>query len=137
MVRIRFPPGLERGVDVVALVPAEPEASVRAARHNPERRLLFDRVAALGQYEHFALVGIAAKDAHGRRCNIYVHGKIMLVDDGWATIGSCNLHANSMYGHTEMNASFWEPEVVRALRCSWVGLMVMIFMVDGRNYPAG
>lgn len=109
---------LERGVDVVALVPAEPEAYVSAARRNPGRRLLFDRVAALGQYEHFALVGIAAKDAHGRQRNIYVHGKIMLVDDGWATIGSCNLHANSMYGHTEMNASFWEPAVVRALRCA-------------------
>jgi phosphatidylserine/phosphatidylglycerophosphate/cardiolipin synthase-like enzyme len=41
----------------------------------------------------------------------------MLVDDAWATIGSCNLHANSLYGNTEMNASIWDPEVVHALRC--------------------
>lgn len=33
-----------------------------------------------------------------------------------ATIGSCNLHHNSLYGHSELNASFWAPEVVRGLR---------------------
>jgi cardiolipin synthase A/B len=41
----------------------------------------------------------------------------MLVDDVWATIGSCNLHASSLFGNTEMNAAFWAPGVVRALRC--------------------
>jgi phosphatidylserine/phosphatidylglycerophosphate/cardiolipin synthase-like enzyme len=107
---------LKRGVDVVVLVPAEPEEHVRAARRDPERMSLFDQVARLGQYEHFALVGIAALNEEGVRRDIYVHGKIMLIDDAWATIGSCNLHSNSLYGHTEMNASFWDAEVVRALR---------------------
>jgi len=32
-------------------VPAQPEENVRAARRNPERRPLFDRVAQLGRYE--------------------------------------------------------------------------------------
>jgi cardiolipin synthase A/B len=41
----------------------------------------------------------------------------MLIDDAWATIGSCNLHAFSLTGNTEMNASIWDPKVVRALRC--------------------
>jgi phosphatidylserine/phosphatidylglycerophosphate/cardiolipin synthase-like enzyme len=41
----------------------------------------------------------------------------MLIDDAWATIGSCNLHAHSLTGHSEMNASIWDPEVTRALRC--------------------
>jgi phosphatidylserine/phosphatidylglycerophosphate/cardiolipin synthase-like enzyme len=40
----------------------------------------------------------------------------MLIDDAWATIGSCNLHSFSLYGNTEMNASFWDLMVVRALR---------------------
>jgi cardiolipin synthase A/B len=65
-------------------------------------------VARLGQYEHFALVGIAALNPQGQRRNVYVHAKVMLADDAWATIGSCNLHSNSLYGHTEMNASFWD-----------------------------
>jgi phosphatidylserine/phosphatidylglycerophosphate/cardiolipin synthase-like enzyme len=107
---------LERGVEVVALVPADPEDGVRLARQNPQRKPLFDGVAALGRYENFALVGIAGLDARGYRSNIYVHSKIMLVDDGWATIGSCNLHASSLTGNTEMNAAIWDPKVVRALR---------------------
>jgi cardiolipin synthase len=32
--------------------------------------------------------------------------------DNW----SCNLHSNSLFGHTEMNAAIWDPKVVRALR---------------------
>jgi len=41
----------------------------------------------------------------------------MLIDDSWATIGSCNLHAASVLGNSEMNVTFWDPPVVRALRC--------------------
>ncbi len=81
-----------------------------AARQNPQRKPLFDGLAALGRYENFALCGIAGVDARGRRSAIYVHSKIMLVDDACATIGSCNLHANSLAGHTEMNASIWDPQ---------------------------
>ena len=108
---------LRRGVEVVLLVPADPEEGVRAARQNAQRKPLFDGVAALGRYENFALTGIAGLDAQGRRSNIYVHSKIMLVDDAWATIGSCNLHAYSLSGNTEMNAAIWDPQVARALRC--------------------
>jgi cardiolipin synthase A/B len=108
---------LKRGVEVVALVPADPEDGVRLGRQNPQRKPLFDGLAALGRYKNFALVGIAGLDARGCRSNIYVHGKIMLVDDLWATIGSCNLHAFSLSGNTEMNAAIWDPKVVRALRC--------------------
>jgi cardiolipin synthase A/B len=108
---------LKRGVEIVVLVPADPEDHVRLARQDPQRKLLFDGLAALGRHQNFALTGIAGLDAQGRRSNVYVHSKIMLVDDAWATIGSCNLHAYSLSGHTEMNASIRDPEVVRALRC--------------------
>lgn len=107
---------LKRGVAVVALTPAEPKERVSKMRRNPAFRVQFDKIAALGQYAHFALVGLAAPGLNGGRHAIYVHAKTMLVDDAWATIGSCNLHANSLFGHTEMNASFWDHEVVRALR---------------------
>jgi cardiolipin synthase len=108
---------LTRGVEVVVLVPAQPEQAVHAARQKPERRLFFDQMAALGRHERFALVGIAGRGRDGGRNDVYVHAKIMLIDDAWATIGSCNLHAASLFGHTEMNASFWDPNVVRTLRC--------------------
>jgi cardiolipin synthase A/B len=114
----RLESALQRGVDVVALVPAEPEDHIYAARRAGRHQTLFAGLAALGRYENFALIGIARRNAQGGRSNVYVHAKIMLVDDGWATIGSCNLHANSLYGHSEMNASFWDPVIVRSLRCT-------------------
>jgi len=42
----------------------------------------------------------------------------MLIDDEWATIGSSNLHSNSLSGHTEINGSIWDGAVVRPLRCA-------------------
>jgi phosphatidylserine/phosphatidylglycerophosphate/cardiolipin synthase-like enzyme len=108
---------LARGVEVVLLVPAMPEEHVYAARRNPERRALFDGVEALGRHPGFRLVGIAGLDGHERR-PIYVHCKLMIVDDAWVTIGSCNLHANSLGGQTEMNASIWDAAVARDLRCA-------------------
>ncbi len=38
------------------------------------------------------------------------------MDDVWATIGSANVLDRSFYADTELNASFWCPETVRALR---------------------
>ena len=49
--------------------------------------------------------------------SVYVHSKLMLVDDTWATIGSCNLHSRSLFGSSEMNAAIWDPAFARKLRC--------------------
>lgn len=108
---------LDRGVAVTALVPAAPEEQVRADRRKPERQAYFDLLAALGRRENFTLAGIAGPDGKGGRAMVHVHGKIMLIDDAWATIGSCNLHVYSLFGNAEMNASFWDPPTARALRC--------------------
>ena len=42
---------------------------------------------------------------------------IMLVDDAWVTIGSINTAERSFKTDTELNASIWHPETVKALRC--------------------
>jgi phosphatidylserine/phosphatidylglycerophosphate/cardiolipin synthase-like enzyme len=112
----RLHTAVERGVEVVALVPAEPEASVRAARQHPDCRPCYQLLVALGREERFTLAGLAVPRSDGTQNNIYVHGKIMLVDDAFATIGSCNIRARSFFDHTEMNASIYDPIVVRALR---------------------
>lgn len=102
----RLEGALRRGVEVVLLVPAVPEEHVYAARRDPARRALFDGLEALGRYPQFRLAGIS----------VYVHCKLMIVDEAWATIGSCNLHAYSLGGHSEMNASIWDAGVARSLR---------------------
>ena len=107
---------LKRGVEVALLVPATPEEHVRSARRTPTKEALFAGIEALGRHENFLLAGLVAPEGESRR-SIYVHAKAMLVDDAWATVGSCNLHSNSLSGHTEMNASVWDEDVVRALRC--------------------
>ena len=48
-------------------------------------------------------------------CGVEVVVLVPSQPDG-ATIGSCNLHASSVLGNTELNATFWDPGVVRPLR---------------------
>lgn len=105
---------LERGVDVVLLVPTKPEAYVFAARKDPSERSRFEGVELLGRHPNFLLAGIAGRDARDPD-PLYVHAKLMIIDDAWATIGSCNLHAFSLNGHCEMNASIWDETVARKL----------------------
>jgi cardiolipin synthase len=109
---------LERGVDVVFLVPIDVNNEMAAGRRNAESKVFFDSLAALGQHENFLLTGIASNKAGGGHQNIYVHAKIALIDDGWCTIGSTNIGNRSFYGDSELNASFWHEETVRALRVS-------------------
>jgi phosphatidylserine/phosphatidylglycerophosphate/cardiolipin synthase-like enzyme len=102
----RLEKALQRGVEVLLLVPAVPEPHVYAARQDPARRDLFAGLEALGRHPGFRLAGLP----------VYVHCKLMIVDEAWATIGSCNLHAYSLGGHSEMNASIWDATVARDLR---------------------
>lgn len=106
---------LARGVAVVLLLPAVPDIASSASR-TPERVAFLESRGRLAAYEHFTLCGIAGLGSDGRRKSIYVHSKLMLVDDVWATVGSCNLHHYSLFGNGELNAAFWSPQAVRALR---------------------
>lgn len=76
-----------------------------------------EHMRALAASDGFSLLAIAGQSAAGSRSDVYVHSKLMLVDDRWATIGSCNLHRASITGNAELNVSVWDPEVVRSLRC--------------------
>jgi phosphatidylserine/phosphatidylglycerophosphate/cardiolipin synthase-like enzyme len=71
----------------------------------------------LGTHDTFTLVGLAARQAGGGRSTINIHAKVMLVDDVFATIGSCNIRTTSFFRQTELNASMYDPQGVHALRC--------------------
>lgn len=106
---------LGRGVEVVMLLPAVPDIT-SPAKVTEERRAFLESRARLASYNNFTLCGIAGLGVDGRRTPVYVHSKLMLVDDEWATVGSCNLHHHSLFGNGELNAAFREPATVRAMR---------------------
>jgi len=92
---------LLRGVEVVAVVPAEGEIS--------------EELMTLGAFETFTLAGIAGLGKDGQRKPVWVHAKLMVVDGEWGTVGSCNLHRYSLFGNCEMNAAFWDRQTARAM----------------------
>ncbi len=107
---------VDRGVEVACLVPGNAHPAFVAARRNPRAGFFFEKLARLGAHERFTLAAIAASRPGGRHEEIYVHAKIMLVDDAWGTIGSTNVADRSFRHDTELNASFWHPSTARALR---------------------
>ena len=105
---------LNRGVEVALLVPAAPEEHVRSARRDPAKDALFAGIEALERHETFLLAGLSVTGEENRH-SVYVHAKAMLVDDAWATLARATC-IRIPFGDTEMNASFWDESVVRALR---------------------
>jgi cardiolipin synthase A/B len=96
---------LKRGVEIVTLLPSTPDLSPRE----------FAR-AELGAYPNFTLAGMAGLGTDGCRKPVWVHSKLMLIDDNWATIGSANLHQWSMFGNAELNAVIVSNQTVKAFR---------------------
>jgi phosphatidylserine/phosphatidylglycerophosphate/cardiolipin synthase-like enzyme len=113
----RLHAALHRGVRVVALVPSTSSAVARRSRWTPESHAILPQLCALRTHDKFTMVGIAARQADGGRSKINIHAKVMLVDDVFATIGSCNIRTTSFFRQTEINASLYDPKVVQALRC--------------------
>lgn len=91
---------LRRGVEIVAVLPAEDPGDL----------------SVLAQYENCTFAGIAGLGADNQRKAVWVHAKLMIVDNVWATIGSGNFHRASLFGNSELNAAFWHPGTAQALR---------------------
>jgi len=110
---------LRRGVEVAIVAPMVPK---RPAKSDSRSTTAFaDAFSALGRHPNFTLSGVAGLTDDGRRTPVYVHSKLMLVDDVWATIGSSNLHRYSLHGNGELNAAIHSPEFVRATRAALFG----------------
>ncbi len=93
---------LQREVAVTLLLSADQQPS--------------SELSPLAAYDTFTLAGIAGVGPDGKRNPIAVQAKLMIVDDVWFTVGSCNLRHASFFGSTELNAACWHPETARRLR---------------------
>jgi phosphatidylserine/phosphatidylglycerophosphate/cardiolipin synthase-like enzyme len=107
---------LVRGVRVVFLVPASAHPAVVAARRSSRAAAFFAKLASLGRFDHFTLATLSASRGDGRYEEVFVHAKVAIADDAWATVGSTNVTERSFRHHTELNASFWHAPTARSLR---------------------
>jgi len=110
----RMDAAMRRGVEIVVLLPGRPISQVVDQRRKHPR--LFAAFEALARQERFTLAGLAWADGAGERHDVYVHSKLMIVDDAWMTVGSANLEMDSLERHTELNVACWDAGVVAALR---------------------
>ncbi len=107
---------LQRGVKVVFLVPGNANSAYTEGRRLTPDLPMYKMLSDLAQYPNFTLAAIASQFANGSYCEIYVHAKIAIVDDCWATIGSCNFADRSFHSDTELNVTFWDEVVSKQFR---------------------
>jgi phosphatidylserine/phosphatidylglycerophosphate/cardiolipin synthase-like enzyme len=74
---------------------------------------MFEDLAA---HDNFFLAALGATREDGSHADIYVHAKVAVIDDQWATIGSANAMFRSFRDDTELNVTVWDRAVAGALR---------------------
>jgi phosphatidylserine/phosphatidylglycerophosphate/cardiolipin synthase-like enzyme len=119
---------LQRGVTVVLVLPDHPNmgrAFTDAALHR--LRQAAPEAVTEGRLQVFCLATSITVDGSEHYRPIYVHAKVAIVDDLWATVGSANLNNRGMRDDTEMNVATLDAELAVGLRmmllAEHVGLM--------------
>ena len=107
---------LERGINIVYVLPGQVWGRVLLSIDDPRLRPFFDKLKSFGQFPNFTMAALAANRGPGKYLDVYVHAKIAIVDGIWATIGSCNVADRSFYSDTELNASFWNKNAAQNFR---------------------
>lgn len=111
----------ERGVTIALVLPDHPncgrgftDATIAWLRkHAPA-------ATAKGRLHFFTLATSAPAPGDGkvRYRPIYVHAKVGIVDDRWATAGSANLNSRGVSHDAEMNLAVLDSDFARGLRLS-------------------
>jgi phosphatidylserine/phosphatidylglycerophosphate/cardiolipin synthase-like enzyme len=122
---------LGRGVEVVAVMPKRAMPEIARYRDHPLLAPIIEALGALGRHDNFTMAALAVARDGGTYADVYVHSKVAIVDDGWATVGSANAMFRSWRGDTEMNASFWHAGQARDLRERLFGEHVGTAAIEG------
>src|SRR6185369_14826517 len=85
-------------------------------RRHPKVAPGFAMLDGLARYDNFLMAALAANRTGGVHADVYVHSKVAVIDDEWATIGSANAMFRSFYDDTEMNVTVWDRAVATDLR---------------------
>ena len=119
---------LRRGVTVAIVLPDHPNVG-RAFTDAGLTRLREEAPEAVeeGRLHVYCLATSTTVDGAEHYRPIYVHAKVAIIDDLWATVGSANLNNKGMRDDTEMNVATLDAELAVGLRMmllsEHVGLM--------------
>ena len=108
---------LRRGASVAIILPDHPNLG-RAFTDAGLARLQSEapEAVARGRLQAFCLGTSARKEEGEHYRPIYVHAKVAIIDDLWATVGSANLNNRGMRDDTEMNVATLDPDLAPGLR---------------------
>src|SRR5581483_8745605 len=73
------------------------------------------RRAGVGRVQTYSLIS-QHRASNEKRRQIYVHSKIMIVDDKWVTVGSANIDKNGFKDSSELNLGITSPKLAQELR---------------------
>lgn len=108
--------GKKTGLRIALMLPAHPNVGKSDSdRHIQE---LLDADAGAGVFRAYTLYTSEwnqKKDRYQYR-PVYVHAKVAVIDDQWATAGSANLNGRGMATDTEINVSVADGATAQALR---------------------
>jgi phospholipase D1/2 len=113
----------DRGrLEIVVILPERPEAlKEELAVGATQVEVLAELTAVASETGHaLGLYNVATRDESGRDVFVYIHSKLMIVDDIRMTIGSANLNNRSMSLDSEINAAWMADapgdDLARAIR---------------------
>ena len=129
----------ERGVHIALVLPDHPNCG----RPYTDDTLTWlhdhaPQATRAGRIHAFTLATSSEDSAHHtmRYRPIYVHAKVGIVDDQWATIGSANLNSRGMSHDAELNVAVLDAAFARGLRLSLWGEHVGLLRDAHTGWPA-
>jgi phosphatidylserine/phosphatidylglycerophosphate/cardiolipin synthase-like enzyme len=112
----------ERDLKVIIVSPMEPNLPgligsmiAKMSVNDVKDNLAALRRAGEGRVKTYSLVSQHATIGAKRR-QIYVHSKVMVVDDKWVTVGSANIDKNGFKDSSELNLGMTSPRLAQELR---------------------
>lgn len=112
----------ERGLKVIIVCPMEPNLPgfvgsmiAKMSVNDVNDNLATLRKAGNGRVMTYSLISQHPTVAAKRR-QIYVHSKVMIVDDKWITVGSANIDKNGFKDSSELNLGITSTKLAIGLR---------------------
>ena len=98
-------------LDVVLVLPHKPEKFKEQFTIGEPQATVLDAIAAAAKSggHSLGIYNVAASDESGGELYVYIHAKLMIIDDHFFTMGSANLANRSMTVDSEVNAVWVAP----------------------------